>query len=151
MARMYSRKKGKAGSTKPLRKTAPSWVRYGAKEIEMLIIKLAKEGNAPSKIGLILRDNYGIPLSKQITGKKITRILKEKNLLQKFPEDLLALIKRSIAVRKHLEKNSKDETAVRGLTLTENKIKALAKYYKKIKKLPVDWKYEPKKIRLYLE
>ena len=36
-------------------------------------------------------------------------------------------------------------------TLTENKIKALANYYKEIKRLPVDWKYEPKKIRLYLE
>ncbi len=89
-------------------------------------MKLAKEGNGPSKIGLILRDSYGIPLSKQITGKKITKILKEKNLLKALPEDLLALIKRSIAIRKHLEKNNKDETAKRGLTLTENKIKALA-------------------------
>ena len=151
MARMYSRKKGKASSKKPARKSAPSWIRYGAKEIEMLILKLTKEGNAPSKIGLILRDSYGIPLSKQVTGKKITKILKEKNLLPKLPEDLLALIKRGIAIRKHLEKNHKDETAVRGLTLTENKIKALVKYYKKTKKLPVDWKYEPKKIRLYLE
>ncbi len=151
MARMYSRKKGKSGSTKPMRKTAPSWIRYGAKEIEMLIIKLAKEGHAPSKIGLILRDSYGIPLLKQITGKNITKLLKEKNLLPKLPEDVLALIKRSIAIRKHVEKNNKDETAKRGLTLTENKIKALAKYYKKIKRLPVDWKYEPKKIRLYLE
>ncbi|MBW2981845.1 30S ribosomal protein S15 [Candidatus Woesearchaeota archaeon] len=151
MARMYSRKKGKASSKKPIRKTAPSWVRYKSKEIEMLIVKLAREGNSPSKIGLILRDSYGIPLSKQITGKKITKILEEKSLLQKLPEDLLALIKRSIAIRKHLEKNAKDETAVRGLTLTENKIKALAAYYKKTKRLPVDWKYEPNKIRLYLE
>lgn len=151
MARMYSRKKGKAGSKKPTRKSSPSWIRYGAKEIEMLIVKLAKEGNAPSKIGLILRDSYGIPLSKQVTGKKITKLLEEKNLLPKLPEDLLALIKRSIAIRKHLEKNHKDTTAARGLTLTENKIKALVKYYKKTKKLPVDWKYEPKKIRLYLE
>ena len=151
MARMFSRKKGKAGSTKPMRKTAPSWVRYSSKEIEMLITKLAKEGSSPSQIGLILRDSYGIPLSKQITGKKITKILEEKKILPKLPEDLLALIKRSIAIRKHLEKNHKDETAKRGLTLTENKIKVLVKYYKKIKKLSVDWKYEPKKIRLYLE
>jgi len=151
MAKRYSRKKGKAGSKKPLRKTAPSWVRYKSKEVEMLIIKLAREGNSPSKIGLILRDSYGIPLSKQVTGKKITNILKEKELLPKLPEDVLALIKRSIAIRKHVEKNSKDETAKRGLTLTENKIKALAKYYKEIKRLPVDWKYEPKKIRMYLE
>jgi len=151
MARRYSRKKGKASSKKPLRKTAPSWVRYGSAEVEMLITKLSKEGKSPSKIGLILRDSYGIPISKQITGKKITKVLKEKNLLKKIPEDVLSLIKRSIALRKHLEKNPKDETAVRGLTLTENKIKALADYYKKTKKLPVDWKYDPKKTRLYLE
>jgi small subunit ribosomal protein S15 len=151
MAKRYSRKKGKAGSKRPVRRTAPSWVRYKDREVEMLIVKLAKEGNSPSRIGLILRDSYGIPLSKQITGKKITKILKEKNLLPKLPEDLLALIKRSIAISKHLEKNYKDEAAVRGLALTENKIKALAKYYKKTKRLPVEWKFEPKKIRLYLE
>ena len=44
MARMYSGKRGKSGSKKPLKKTAPSWVRLSAKEAEMLIVKMAKEG-----------------------------------------------------------------------------------------------------------
>ena len=151
MARMYSRAKGKSKSKKPLRKTPPLWIRYKPKELEFLIVKLAKEGKSPSQIGLVLRDTYGIPYSKLVIGKKITKILEEKNLLPELPEDLLALIKKSIALRKHLEKNSKDETAIRGLTLTDSKIKRLVKYYKKTGRVAEEWKYEPERIRLYIE
>jgi len=149
MARRFSRKKGKAGSKKPIRKNPPSWIRYKPAEIELLITKLAKEGKTPSQIGVILRDVYGVPDIKNTAGKKITKILKEKKLAHEIPEDLMALIKRSIAIRKHLEKNKKDQPAKRGLTLTESKIRSLVSYYKKIKKLPADWKFEPEKIRLY--
>jgi small subunit ribosomal protein S15 len=150
MSRRYSGKKGKAGSKKPLRKGAPSWTRYKPAEAEMLVVKLSKEGKSPSQIGLILRDVYGIPDVKNSVGKKLNKILKEKKIAPQIPEDLMALIKRSIAIKKHLEKNKKDQTAKRGLTLTESKIRALVKYYKKAKKLPADWKYEPEKIRLYV-
>lgn len=150
MARRYSGKKGKAGSKKPIRRGSPSWIRYKPAEAELLIVKLVKEGKTPSQIGLILRDVYGIPDIKNSFGKKLNKILEEKKLAQQIPEDLMALIKRSIAVRKHLEKNKKDQTAKRGLTLTESKIRALVKYYKKTKKLPKDWKFEPEKIRLYV-
>ncbi len=148
---MYSRKKGKAGSTKPSRKKLPSWVRYKPKEVELLIVKLAKDGKTPSQIGMILRDLYGIPLTSKVTGKRIGKILEEKKLLGKLPEDLMALIKKSIAVRKHIELNHKDESAHRGLNLTESKIKRLVKYYKKIEKLADDWKYNPERIRMYIE
>ena len=96
MARMHSRKKGKAGSRRPANKTVSSWVTYKDKEVEMLITKLAKEGKTASQIGSILRDNYGIPYVKGVTGKTITKTLEEKKLLGKLPEDLLALIKKSI-------------------------------------------------------
>lgn len=151
MARMHSRKKGKAGSTRPFRKGMPSWVRYKPGEIELLIVKLAKEGKSPSQIGMILRDTYGIPIAKKAVGKKVTEVLKEHKLLSEIPEDLLALIKKSIAVRKHLEENKKDEPAKRGLILTESKVRRLVKYYKRSGRLPADWKFEPKKIRLYIE
>jgi len=150
MARMHSKKKGKSGSKKPYSKS-PSWVRYNPKEIELLIVKLVKEGKTASQIGLALRDTYGIPDVKKITNKKITKILAEKKLSAKLPEDLMALIKKDIAVRKHLERNSKDETAKIGLTLTESKIKRLAKYYKRAEKLPEEWKYDPKRVRFYIE
>jgi small subunit ribosomal protein S15 len=151
MARMYSRKRGKAGSTKPTKKLQSSWVRYKDKEVEMLIVKLAKQEKTPSEIGLILRDMYGIPYVRQVAKKRITKILEEHKLLAKIPEDMMALIKRSIALRKHLERNHKDESAKRGLTLTESKIKRLARYYKKTGKLAETWKYQPEKIKVYLE
>ncbi|MBW2977429.1 30S ribosomal protein S15 [Candidatus Woesearchaeota archaeon] len=150
MARMHSRKKGKSSSKKPHKKSL-SWIRYKPKEIELLIVKLAKEGKTASQIGLTLRDTYGIPDTKKIVSKSISKILAEKKLSGKIPEDLMALIKKDIAVRKHLERNSKDETARRGLTLTESKIKRLAKYYKQTGKLPEEWKYDPKRVRFYIE
>ena len=151
MARMYSGKKGKSGSTKPASKRHPSWVRHRPKEIELLIVKLVKEGKTPSQIGLYLRDSYGVPNVRGITKKKIGEILKEKNLLPKLPEDLTALIKRSITLRKHLEKNHKDISAKRGLELTESKIKRLVKYYKKLGRIAVKWKYDPQTVSMYLE
>ena len=151
MAKMHSRGRGSSGSTKPAAKTTPTWTRYSEKELEMLIGKLAKEGLAPSQIGLHLRDVYGVPSSKIITKKRLTVILKEKGLMTKLPENLLALIKKSVSIRKHMEKHKQDQTSKRGLLLTESKINRLVKYYKRAKVLPADWTYDSSKIRLYLE
>jgi len=151
MARMYSRKKGKSKSKRPTSRTLPTWVRYKPKEVELLIVKLAKEEKSPSQIGLFLRDTYGIPDVKRLVGKKITTILKEHNLLQKIPEDLMALIKKSIAEKKHLEENKQDKVAKRGLQLTEANIRRLIKYYKKTKKLPIEWKYDTTTVALLVE
>ncbi len=151
MARMYSRARGKSGSKKPSKRTTPTWMRYTSKEIEMLVVKLAKERKTPSQIGLYLRDVYGIPDVNLITKKKITKILAEHNLLQQIPEDLTALIKKSIMLKKHLDANKQDMAALRGLQITESKIKKLIKYYKKTKKIPVEWKYDPKMAGLFIE
>ena len=148
---MYSRNKGKSGSTKPTKKSVPVWSRYKGKEIELLISKIAKDEKSPSKIGMILRDTYGIPDVKNYGDKSITQILKEKDLMGELPEDLLSLIKKSVMIRKHLEENKKDQTAKRGLILTESKIKRLAKYFKQDGKISLDWKYDPKKARLSIE
>ena len=151
MSRMHSNGKGKSGSTKPVKTKLHGWIRYKPKEIELLISKLAREGNTASQIGIILRDTYGVPDVKVIVGKRITKILKEKKLLSKLPEDLMALIKRLIAIQAHMETNNHDMTAKRGLQLTESKIKRLVKYYKKTKKLEASWKFDSKRIKMYLE
>ena len=148
---MHSRDKGKSKSVKPIKKTNITWLSYKEKEVEMLITKMAKEGKTASQIGLFLRDNYGIPSVKSITKKTITSILKEKKLSKDIPEDLMALIRRIVMLKKHLEKNHKDESAKHGLHLTESKIKRLVKYYKKSKKLSMDWKYDPERIKLFIE
>jgi len=147
---MYSRNKGRSGSTKPVKKTVPTWARKSS-EVELLVAKLAKEGKSPSQIGLILRDVYGVPTTKLITNKRVTQILKEKNLLKEIPEDMLALITKAIEIRKHLESNHKDQPAKRGLQLTESKIRRLAKYYKTNKKIAADWKYDPERIKLFVD
>ena len=151
MARMHSRKKGKAGSKRPSTRTKQSWLRYKAKEVELLVTKLAKEEKTSSHIGIILRDSYGIPDVEQVIGKRICSLLKEKELLPKIPEDLMALIRKSILIRKHLEKNRKDMPASRGLQLTDSKIRRLVKYYKRIGRIAADWNYDPEKIRLLIE
>ena len=151
MARMYSRKRGKSGSTKPSKKIVPTWIRYKPNEVEHLVIKLAKEGQSTSLIGLHLRDTYGIPDVKTITKKSISDILEEKKISPKIPEDMMALIKRSVQIRKHLEENHLDQSAKRGLQITESKIGKLAKYYKKNNRIPQDWKYDPNKVSLLVE
>ena len=151
MARMHSRKKGKSSSKKPLETKKSSWQRYDKKEASLLVVKLAKEQKTPSQIGIILRDAYGIPDIKKITNKSLTAILKENKLSQKLPEDVLNLIKRTIQILKHLETNKKDQPSVRGLQLTESKIRRLAKYYKQHDRLPQDWRYDRSKIKLLIE
>jgi small subunit ribosomal protein S15 len=151
MARMHSRDKGKSKSTRPSTRDKPSWLRYTSKEVELLIIKLAKEEHKPSKIGLILRDSYGIPSVKDTLGKGVSKVLKDNDLFGELPEDLLNLIKKSVMLKKHVEENKQDMTAKRGTQLTESKINRLIKYYKKAKVLPNDWKYDESRFKLIAE
>ena len=151
MGRMYSGRKGRSGSKKPVEKKVQAWVRYKPKEVEMLIVKLAKDEKTGSEIGLLLRDTYGIPSVKTLLGKSITEVLKEKELRSDIPEDLMALIKRSIAVDKHRENNKQDMTAKRGMQLITSKIMRLIKYYKRMERLPQDWKFDKSKVRLMIE
>jgi len=136
--------KGKSHSTRPVSKRPPTWCRYTAEEVEALVIKLAKEGHNPSKIGTILRDQYGIPLVKPIMGKTITQILKDAELAPSLPEDLENLLKKARRLHVHLEKNKKDKPNKRALQLIESKIYKLSRYYKREGILPPDWKYEAK-------
>jgi small subunit ribosomal protein S15 len=151
MAKMHSKKRGTSGSKKPLHKTKPTWLRMKDKELEMLIVKLSKEGKSTSQIGLELRDSYGIPDVKSIAGKRIGEILADKGHTPKLPEDLLALMRNAANVRRHLESNDQDMPALRGMQLTDAKIKRLIKYYKGIGRLPIDFKYDPTQLKLYTQ
>ena len=151
MARIHARRKGKSGSTRPSMKTPQKWIRYKKNEVEKIIIKLAKEGKSSSEIGLILRDQFGVPLTKLVTGEKISQIMKKNNLYPKIPEDLFNLLRQAVNLRNHLQKNKKDSTSKRGLELLESKIRRLGKYYVKKKVLSEDWKYDPEKAKLLVQ
>ncbi|MBS3109797.1 30S ribosomal protein S15 [Candidatus Woesearchaeota archaeon] len=151
MAKMHSRKRGKSGSVRPVGKKKPSWMSRTPRETELLIVKLAKEGKAAAQIGLLLRDEYGVPNIKALLGKNVTAVLKEHKLVPKLPYDILDLIKRSLQIRKHLEANRQDMPARRGLLLTESKIKRLMKYYKEMGRIDQEWKYDPKTAGLLVD
>ncbi len=135
------KEKGRSHPIRPVGRRSPSWCRYQPEEVEALVVKLAKEGNSPSKIGVILRDQYGIPLVKPITDKSIFKILKENNLAPAIPEDLEVLLKRATHIRMHLDKNKKDNYNKKAIQIVESKIRNLSEYYKRKGILPEDWKY----------
>ena len=145
MGRMHSNGKGIARRCLPFRRRPPSWVQISTNELVEQIVKLAKKGTSPSQIGVILRDNYGIPQVKGVTGNKILRILKKSGLAPKIPEDLYHLIKKALQIRKHLEKFRKDKAAKFRLIMVESRIHRLARYYRSAKALPPTWRYNSKK------
>jgi len=146
MARMYSRKKGKSRSKKP---THPAdWVEYSKAEVEKLVVKLGKDGLQPATIGLVLRDQYGIPSVKDITSKAVKKILEENEIKAKIPYDLMNLLKKAVKLRNHMGIYKKDNISKHGLELMESKIRRLGKYYIKKGKLPQKWKYSYEEAKL---
>ncbi len=151
MARMYARRRGKSGSKKPPRTKPPSWCKYKPEEVEKLVVELAKKRYSSAQIGLILRDQYGIPDVKLITKKSISQIMKEHGVYPELPEDLLFLMKKAVRLREHLERHRKDLHSRRGLELLECKIRRLVKYYRREGVLPEGWEYDPAKAKLIVE
>jgi len=143
-----SKEKGKSHSTRPVESAASKWVKQSPEEVEALVVDLAKKGTPPSMIGIILRDQYGIPLVKHITGKSILQILRERGVAPQIPEDLLNLMKRAVRIRRHLDEHPKDYHSRRGLQLIESKIHRLVKYYKSVGVLPPTWEYTPELAQL---
>ena len=131
-------------------KTEKTWVHVKPSEVEKLIVKFAKQGKQPSVVGMIMRDEYGIPDVKKLTGKSITKILEEANFKMAMPEDLRALVQKTLELRKHIESHPHDPAPHRSLLRTESEIRKLEKCYKAAKKLPPEWKYEPDRVKLLL-
>ena len=70
MARIYSRKKGASGSTKPPVKIIPKWMKHSAKDVENLVIELSRERNSSAQVGAILRDQYGNSLMQRLANER---------------------------------------------------------------------------------
>merc|ERR1711896_6062 len=142
MGRMHTPGKGISSLALPYRRTPSSWLKITPTEVIEHCCKLARKGLTPSQIGVNLRDSNGIAQVKSVTGNKILRILKSAGYAPDIPEDLYHMIKKAVAVRKHLERNRKDRDAKFRLILIESRIHRLARYYKTKSQLPPTWKYE---------
>jgi len=106
----------------------PIWLKYTEEEVKAIIQKLAGQGLTSEKIGLALRDQYGIPRVK-IYGIKIKGVLEEKN---QFKEPTIENLQKKLdKVIEHYKKNKQDKNAERSLIITKAKIKKREDYIKK--------------------
>ncbi len=127
------------------RKKKAEWVNYDKDEIMALITKLSREGHSSAKIGIILRDQYGIPDAKRY-GIRISSVNK-----REMPEDMTDLLKKAVVVHEHLARNKKDAKAKVGLQRLEDKIRGLGKYYVRVGKLPKGWGYTIERAKMLVK
>ena len=92
MSRIHSSKHGRSGSKIPLRNGVPEWALYKGKDAEAKLIELIRQGNTMSKAGILLRDLYGVPRIRAVTGKKMLKILNENIYNINTFEDNIVLI-----------------------------------------------------------
>lgn len=151
MARMHSRKKGKSGRKRPKAKVMPEWVVANKAEIEEIILKMAKEGVPPSKIGLILRDKYAIPEIKLLLEMPLVEFLRKNKASGEYPEDMLELIKRAVRMRRHMKKSKADLHNAVKYRHVVSKILRLAKYYERNGLISKNWKYDPEQAELLVK
>lgn len=141
MARTHAHTHGKSHSIRPTSKNAPSWT-IESEEIIRTIVDFGKDGMSASEIGLRLRDEFAVPLVKPIIGKTITQILVENDIKRDMPEDLEKLVRKALGLQKHLNVHNSDKRNVRSLELIESKIHRISRYYKRVGKVSIDWKYK---------
>ncbi|MBI2530323.1 MAG: 30S ribosomal protein S15 [Candidatus Diapherotrites archaeon] len=144
--------KGKFSSErKTSERKAPEWVEYKPRQIEQLIVQMANSGHTGSEIGMLLRDQYGIPNVETVTKKSMLKMLQENNIAPKMPEDLMNLIKKSLKLHKHMQLNRKDMSAKHGYVLTVSKIRKLSNYYQRMGRLAKDWRYSTEEAELLMK
>ena len=129
----------------------PEWVPLTATEIEDLIVQFTEHGTTSAKIGLILRDQYGVPDVRLATGRTVTEIMKEKGVMPNLPEDLSNLMRRAISLNVHVKEHRGDVSNLRGLNLIEARIRRLERYYKRNGVLPQNWKYSLENAEIMLK
>jgi len=104
----------------------PTWLKYTKEEVKAIILKLANKGLTAEKIGLVLRDQYGIPKVK-IYGITIKEILGEK-----FQEPTITNLETKLnKIIEHFKKNKQDKKTGRALIITKAKLKKRTEYQKK--------------------
>ena len=104
----------------------PLWLKYTEEEVKAIILKLANKGISAEKIGLILRDQYGIP-KVSLYGLKIKQVLEEK---EKFQEPTINNLKINLnRILEHYKKNKGDKKAERSLIITKAKLKKIEEYH----------------------
>lgn len=111
-----------------IHKTAekPVWLKMTEEEVKKVIAELS-EKYQPAQIGLILRDQYGIPTTK-VFGKKLSQYLKD--LGKDYNAEPKNVERKIDKMKEHLAKNITDKKAKHKLQKSVSKLNAMRKYFK---------------------
>lgn len=151
MARLHSKKKGKSGTKRPKSRTAPEWPAMKKADMEDNILKMAREGMPPAKIGLVLRDQHGVANLRAHLGMSLKAFLAKEKAAGEYPEDLLNLIRKAVRMSAHLKSSKNDVHNSVKLGHVESKIQRLVRYYSSKGMLPAGWKYDREKAALLVK
>lgn len=108
----------------------PVWLKYTETEVKDIILNLIKKNPqlTSDKIGLILRDTYGIPKAK-IYKIKIGEVLKKEGFYR--DNELESVAKRVANIEIHKAKHKHDQKAGRALIIKKARLKKIKTYIEK--------------------
>jgi small subunit ribosomal protein S15 len=151
MARLHSNKKGKSGTKRPKSMDVPEWTPVKKAEIEETILKMAREGVPAAKIGLVMRDQYGVANLRAQLGMTLGAFITKEKAAGEYPDDLLNLIRKAVRITAHIKASKNDVHNEVKLGHVESKIHRLVKYYSSKGMLPPGWRYERDKASLLVK
>jgi len=110
----------------------PVWLKYTEDEVKEIILKLVEKDSSVTaeKIGIILRDQYGIPKT-TVYGFKISQVLKKAGKYTSPDKKNLSIKVQKLD--KHLKTHIHDERTNRSLIITKAKLKKVNDYLAAIK------------------
>ena len=103
----------------------PVWLKLTEEELKKIISELANK-YSPAQLGLILRDQYGLP-TVRLYGKKLSHYLKEIN---KYDDkiELKNLTEKLKKIEEHLKNNPQDKKTKHKLQKAKSKVEIKKRY-----------------------
>ena len=105
----------------------PVWLKMTEPELKKIIAELADK-HQPAEIGLILRDQYGVPTTK-VYGKKLSIYLEELGIENNI--ELKNAEKKLKRIEEHLKENITDKKSKHKQQKLQSRFNLLRNYYKK--------------------
>ncbi len=109
----------------------PKFIKMKESDLKKVIAELAEENEQIAKIGIILRDKYGIPTTR-VYGKKLAEYLKELGIESDI--DLKNAEKKVDRIKEHLKTNITDRHTKHKLQKAQSRLNILRKYSARKKK-----------------
>lgn len=104
----------------------PAWLKMSEDELKSIILKLSEKYQV-AKIGLILRDQYGVPTAK-VYGKKLKAYLEELGINSNAEYE--NAVKKVESLKEHLKNNITDKHAKHKLQKVQSHLNKVRKYFK---------------------